>query len=104
MGEYRGDWFSFEIKSKRRVMDLIIEPSFAKSACFQVHEMKNDSFQLFWNFGMTLREMYPMLMKFAKLNQIDLKTAIAKIFIADLDADDMALVDAVVNAKYRPPD
>ena len=104
MGEYRGDWFSFEIKSKRRVMDLIIEPSFAKAVCFQVHEMKNDSFQLFWNFGMTSREMYPMLMKYARLNQIDLKTAIAKIFIADLDADDMALVDAVVNAKYRPPD
>ena len=53
---------------------------------------------------MTLREMYPMLMKFAKLNQIDLKTAIAKIFIADLDADDMNLINAVINEKYRPPD
>ena len=104
MGEYRGDWFSFEIKSKRRVMDLIIEPSFAKAVCFQVHEMKNDSFQLFWNFGMTLREEIPLLKKFAKLNQIDLKTAIAKIFIADLDADDMNLINAVINEKYRPPD
>ena len=118
MGEYRDDWFSFEIKSKRHVMDLIIEPSFAKAVCFQVHEMKNDSFQLFWNFGMTSREMYPMLMKYARLNQIDLKTAITKILyseefndfmklnappvsIADLDADDMALVDAVVNAKWQ---
>ena len=53
---------------------------------------------------MTSREEIPLLKKFAKLNQIDLKTAIAKIFIADLDADDMALVDAIVNAKYRPPD
>ncbi|MBQ3727651.1 MAG: hypothetical protein II902_11470 [Selenomonadaceae bacterium] len=118
MGEYRDDWFSFEVKSKRHIMDLIIAPSFAKAVCFQVHEMKNDSFQLFWNFGMTSREEFPLLKKFVRLNQIDLKTSMVKVLeskefnnfmrmnappirFADLDADDMTLINAVVNAEWQ---
>lgn len=117
MGEYRDDWFSFEIKSQRHILDLIIEPSFAKAVCFQVHEMENNSFQLFWNFGMVGREIVTLLKEYAQINKIDPKTSMVKvfdseefiafikqhasgIFIADLDADDMSLVNAVVNANW----
>lgn len=118
MGEYRGDWFSFEIKSRRPVMDLTIEPSFAKAVCFQVHEMKDDSFQLFWNFGMVGREIYSATVEYARLNEINPKTLTIKIWdsegfaefmrrnappiaIADLDADDMSLISAAVNANWQ---
>lgn len=117
MGEYRDDWFSFEIKSKRHIMDLIIEPSFSNAVCFQVHEMENDSFKLLWNFGMVGREIVHLMKEYAQVNDIDLKTFIAKvfdsedfaafmkqhapeIFIVDLDADDMNLINAVVNANW----
>ena len=99
-------------------MDLIIEPSFAKAVCFQVHEMKNDSFQLFWNFGMVGRNIIPILKEYAQVNNINPKTPMievlfgeefaafirqraTKIFIADLDADDMNLINAVVNSKWQ---
>lgn len=62
MGKYNSDWFSFEIKSKRHVMDLAISPSFAKGVGFQVHEMKNNSFQLFWNYELRPKE-YGVLIK-----------------------------------------
>ncbi len=118
MGKYNSDWFSFEVESRRHIMDLIIEPSFAKTACFQVHETADNSFKLFWNFGMVSREIISPLMEYAKLNKIDLRTPMTKVCcsedfaefmrqnappinIADLSADDMALVDAVDNADWR---
>ena len=120
MGEYRDDWFSFEIKSKRRIMDLAISPAFAKGIGFQVHEMENDSFQLFWNYELRPKEYGSLIEKYLEINKdkIDPKMSIAdfffgkelasfmrqhtpEIFIADLNADDMALVDAVVNAKWQ---
>ncbi len=120
MGEYRDDWFSFEVKSKRHIMDLIIAPSFAKAVCFQVHEMKNDSFQLFWNYELRPKEYGALIKKYLEINKdkIDMKMSIVdfffgkelasfmrqhtpEIFIADLNADDMTLVAAVVNAEWQ---
>ena len=99
-------------------MDLIIEPSFAKAVCFQVHEMKNNSYQLFWNYGLHPKEFFPLIAEYAKINKLAPKTPLTKIFfskelaefmikhtpkifIADLDADDMKLVNAVVNANWQ---
>ena len=79
MGEYKSDWFSFEIKSKRHVMDLAISPAFAKGIGFQVHEMKNNSYQLFWNFGMVGREIYSATVEYTRLNEIAPKTLTIKI-------------------------
>ncbi len=118
MGEYNPDWFSFEVKGKRHIMDLTIEPSFAKAVCFQVHSTEVDSYQLFWNFSFVGREISALLVEYAKRNEIDIGTAFAEIldstnfnafmrrheppiFVADLDADDMTLVDAVINANWR---
>ena len=99
-------------------MDLTIEPSFAKAVCFQVHETEIDSYQVFWNCGLVGREISSLLVEYAKLNEIDIRTAFAEILDStdfnefmrtnappiqsvDLDADDMALVDAVVNANWQ---
>ena len=115
MGEYNSNWFSFEVKSQRHIMDLIIEPSFAKAICFQVHGMKDGSFKLFWNFGMVGREIDSLIKKYIEINKISvftLQILVSKEFgdfmranatqiqIADLDADDMTLANAVVNAKW----
>ena len=120
MGEYRDDWFSFEVKSKRHIMYLIIEPSFAKAGCFQVHEMEADSFKLFWNYELRPKEYVPLIKKYFEINsdKIAPKMSIAEfffgkefaafmrqhtpeIFVADLNANDMALVAAVVNADWQ---
>ena len=118
MGEYRDDWFSFDVKSLRHILDLSISPSFAKGVGFQVHETEPNSFRLFWNCGMIGREIYSLIVEYAKLNRIDLKTIVSQFAFSedfadfmrknappiqsvDLNADDMNLVNAVVNANWR---
>ena len=118
MGEYRDDWFSFYVKSLRHILDLSISPAFAKGVGFQVHETEPNSFRLFWNCGMLEHEISPLIGEYVKLNRIDPKTSAAKVFFSkdfadfmrknappiqsfDLSANDMNLVNAVVNANWR---
>ena len=118
MGEYKSEWFSFKIKSQRHILDLAISPAFARGVGFQVHEMKNNSFQLFWNYALRPKEFFTLIAEYGRVNKINPKTPITEIFfsdelaafmrahapeifIADLDKNDMALVNAVVNANWQ---
>ena len=121
MGEYNYKWFSFEVKSKRHIMDLTIEPSFAKAVCFQVHEMSENFFQLFWNYELRpVIEQGKLMRKYIDLNRDKLppKMSLPEFFyseglaafmrlnappisIADLDEDDMSLVNDIINANWQ---
>ena len=115
MGEYNYKWFSFEVKSKRHIMDLTIEPSFAKAVCFQVHEMSENFFQLFWNLDMKGHEVMALFKKFAEINNVAatmenyfsekfdafMRLNTTPISIVDLDADDMSLVNDIINANWQ---
>ena len=50
MGSYNAEWYGFEVESRRHLMDLIIEPSFAPAICLQFHEMPDGSYRVFYNY------------------------------------------------------
>lgn len=62
--------FSFKIESKKHILSLYITPSFRKSVCFQVHQMDDDSLELFWNFELVGRELLPFMREFVKNNNL----------------------------------
>ncbi|MBR1804936.1 MAG: hypothetical protein IJ774_00970 [Selenomonadaceae bacterium] len=121
MGEYREDWFSFYVKSLRHILDLSISPAFAKGVGFQVHETEPNSFRLFWNYELRpVSEQWNLIKRYVELNKdkIDLKMPLSEFYFSaeladfmrknappiqsvDLNADDMNLVNAVVNANWR---
>ena len=50
MGSYTAEWYGFEVKSRRHLMDLYIEPSFAPAICLQFHEMPDGRYKVFYNY------------------------------------------------------
>lgn len=70
MGAYL-DIFEYTVaKSKRYIMKILIEPSFREAVCFQIHQMQDDSFMLFWNFELHTKHFVPLMRKFAKTNNL----------------------------------
>ena len=56
MGSYTAEWYGFEVKSRRHLMDLYIEPSFAPAICLQFHEMPNGGYRAFYNYQPARKE------------------------------------------------
>lgn len=116
MGEYKKEWFAFKIESLRHILDLTIEPSFAKAVCFQFHQMQDNSYKVFWNFETV--KIASLIIQYAKDNKIDIKTPVIEVvdsdefakfikshspvFNSDLSAADMEIVNAVIKADWKP--
>jgi len=107
MGEYKKEWFAFKIESLRHILDLTIEPSFAKAVCFQFHQMQDNSYKVFWNFETV--KIASLIIQYAKDNKIDMKTPVSEVWLsqefakfikshspiysADLSNDDMEIAN-----------
>ena len=111
-------WLDFEIASARHVMDLRIESSFRKTVNFQVHEMQDNLYRIFWTKGKFPGDVMRIIVEYIENNGIDKKTPLVEIFqdkdfakfvqsrftihSADLSATDMKLVNAVIDANWEP--
>ncbi len=63
------DIFSFSVDSRKELAELKIVPSHSQpSICAQVHQLKDDSYWIFWNEGLKPKEYYFSCIKFAKMN------------------------------------
>ncbi len=120
MVNYQENWFAFEIDSKRHIMDLTIKRSLKKSVCFQFHQMKDDSYKVFWNFGVHGNDFVSLLLEYAEVNKLDKKTPITevwnseefakfvksypkKIYSQNLNKKDMEIVNYFVNYEWKLP-
>ena len=118
MGDYNPKWYAFKIESSRHILDLTIEPSFARAVCFQFHQMQDNSYKIFWNFAMSAKEFSILIKQYAEDYKIDIKTPLlevieseefakfikqhSKIYKADLSEENMELVKAVIKADWAP--
>ena len=116
MKDAQKKWLDFEIDSARRILDLKIESSFRSTVNFQVHEMQNNLYRVFWKKGKSTDDIFAMIMEYVENNNVDKKTPLVKLLqdenltkfmqsrftlhSADLSASDMKLVNAVVNANW----
>lgn len=120
MSDYEEKWYSLEIDSARRILDLIIKPSFVAPVNFQVHEMQNNCCRLFWRNGFRSSEIDALAIEYYKNNRdrFNEKTPVIELFeddgfanfmrlnapihSVDLSAADMKLVNAVIDANWAP--
>jgi len=67
--------YRFDIEnSKKLIIDLDVHPSFrAKSVHFQIHEMNDGSYQLFWKHGLMTNELIKHAIEYTKFIGIDRK-------------------------------
>lgn len=125
LGNRHSKFFDFEINSLKRIIDLSINPSFARTVGFQIHQMFDNSYRIFWNFGMKIGEKFAEIVQYAKetdeyknkmkapvtevLTEICSDARFAErikskivIHSADLSENDMKLVNAVIDANWAP--
>lgn len=119
-------FFDFEIASSRRIMDLAINPPSARNPVgFQIHQMQDGAHKIFWNFALKGRERISAIQKYIVgknyfngrektpilegLNEIcndpqfiEFTRTSAPIHSADLSENNMALVNAVIDANWAP--
>ncbi len=114
----------FKIDSACHIMDVIINPSFARAVCFQIHKMRDNSCKVFWEYELRGREKFALIGRYINENResLDLKMPVvecvelicrdpkflamlkadSQIHSADLSENDMALVNAVIDANWEP--
>ncbi len=79
MGAYL-DIFSFTVpNSQCCIMKILIEPVFRKAVCFQVHQMPDESFMLFWNFELHGSDFISSMKRFAKSNNLPYETTLEEV-------------------------
>ena len=74
------DMYGFKLDNKKHILNLYITPSFRKSVCFQVHQMDDDSLELFWNFELESRELLPFMREFVKNNNLPERIKVVDLF------------------------
>ena len=116
MGGYKKEWLAFEIDSKCHIMDLIIESSFAKAICFQIHQMQDNSYKVFWNFEFASQKIVSLTIQYGKDNKIDMKTPLieiwksnefakfikqhSKIYSSDLNENVVEIVNTIIKSDW----
>ena len=76
MGSYTAEWYGFEVKSRRHLMDLYIEPSFAPAICLQFHEMPNGGYRAFYNYQPARKEEVEAVKAYAYAQKMDPSTKV----------------------------
>lgn len=74
MGSYTAEWYGFEVKSRRHLMDLYIEPSFASAICLQFHEMPDGRYKAFYNYQPPWKEVLEVIKAYAHEQKMDPST------------------------------
>ena len=74
MGSYTAEWYGFEVKSRRHLMDLYIEPSFASAICLQFHEMPDGRYKVFYNYQPAGKEEVEAVKAYAHEQKMDPST------------------------------
>ena len=82
MGSYTAEWYGFEVKSRRHLMDLYIEPSFASAICLQFHEMPDGRYKAFYNYQPAGKEEVEAVKAYAYEQKMDPSTKVSVAFSA----------------------
>ncbi len=85
MGSYNAEWYGFEVKSRRHLMDLYIEPSFTPAICLQFHEMPDGGYRAFYNYQPARKEEVEEVKAYAQKMDPSTKVNVAYSIAAEAD-------------------